>query len=162
KTRRHRFGLADKDQDPKRGMSRQRAKKLARLMAAVADAVHFAHRHRLLHRDLKPGNILIHGLSHPYVADFGLAMRIDAEHLERQIAGTAAYMAPEQADSARTLSTAVDVYGLGAILYDMLTGQPPFLGNSTTETLDQVRMRAPVPPRKLNPRAPADLEAICL
>jgi serine/threonine-protein kinase len=133
---------------------RQRARRIARLMASVAEAVHHAHQYRLLHRDLKPGNILLHGKGHPYVADFGLVMRIDEQRGAAPLAGTPPYMAPEQAQGTVPLSTAADVYGLGAILYELLTGQAPFTGSSTTEVLEKVRTQEPTRPSELQPGVP--------
>src|SRR5262249_28121657 len=140
----------------------QRAKRIARLMARVAEGVHYAHQHRLLHRDLKPANILLHGPDHPYVADFGLVMRVDEEGETGRVEGTPPYMAPEQARGVAALSKAVDIYGLGAVLYELLTGQPPFTGKSKREILEKVRTQQPVAPSVLQPRVPRDLEAICM
>jgi WD40 repeat protein len=162
KSRRDRFSPADKEKSRTPAMIRRVCKRLARLMAHVAEAVHHAHQYRLLHRDLKPGNILIHGPEHAYVADFGLALRIDLEGSDGSIAGTAAYMAPEQARGDKALSTAVDVYGLGAILYEMLTGRPPFQGKTVSEILQNVQHQDVISPRLLNPRVPRDMELICL
>src|SRR5262249_56745894 len=109
-------GRDGKPRHRKRRAIHRRAKLSARLMGRVSEAVHHAHQYRLLHRDLKPGNILIDGREHPYVADFGLVMRIDEQDVVGSPpAGTWAYMAPEQARG-ELLSTAVDEYGLGAIL----------------------------------------------
>jgi WD40 repeat protein/serine/threonine protein kinase len=161
------FGFPAKGLQARKGrawtwaVARERARRIARLIARVAEAVQHAHKHGLLHRDLKPGNILLDGKDHPYVADFGLVVRIDeasAGHIE----GTAAYMAPEQARGEVPLSTAVDVYGLGAILYELLTGRPPHTGASTTEVLESVRANAPARPSRLEPMVPHDLETICL
>ncbi len=120
----------------------------------------------ILHRDLKPANILIDAQGHPHVTDFGLAKRVQAD-LEMTasgaILGTPAYMSPEQAAGHRgTITTATDVYGLGTILYALLTGQAPFGGDGVIETLDLVRSRPPEPPRRINARTPRDLETICL
>jgi WD40 repeat protein len=153
---------AGKRRELPRGMVVKSARRIARLIARVAEAVHYAHQHGLLHRDLKPGNILLHGKGHPYVADFGLVMRIDEAGGAGPPVGTAPYMAPEQTLEGVTLSTAVDVYGLGAILYELLTGRPPFAGCSTAEILEQVRGRSPEPPSQIVPGAPHDLEQICL
>jgi eukaryotic-like serine/threonine-protein kinase len=137
----------------------------ARLMEKVARAVHFAHQHGILHRDLKPANILLDGDSHPYVADFGLAKRIERDAGLTQsgaILGTPSYMAPEQARAEKILTTAVDTYALGAILYELLAGQPPFRAGTSLETVMLVLGQEPEPPSRLRPGVPRDLETICL
>jgi WD40 repeat protein len=162
----------------------------ARLLATVARAVQFAHQRGIIHRDLKPANILLEARPGapvvewaPIVADFGLAAgvtavdepapapprtpgeTVPANHgltKSRYPLGTAAYMAPEQAAGEKLRNTAIDVYGLGAILYELLTGRPPFQADTVTEILHQVKTQPPTPPRQLAPRVDRELEAICL
>ena len=160
----------------------------ATLIACLADAVQHGHSRGILHRDLKPGNVMLveiaagrrsrrrtgrpaHGCRLgeawycPKITDFGLARRIDEGGQTRDgaVLGTPSYMAPEQARSGAEQSTAAtDVYGLGAILYELLVGRAPFIGESPLEILDQVRHQEVVSPRRLRPRLPRDLETICL
>ena len=136
----------------------------ARYMVAIARAVQHAHEKGILHRDLKPSNILIDDNQQPLVTDFGLAKRVEGgESLTGTgaIVGTPSYMAPEQAEGTKTPTAASDVYSLGAILYELLTGRPPFLAASAVETLLLVRSEEPVRPRALNPQIDVDLEFIC-
>jgi WD40 repeat protein len=137
----------------------------AELVAQVADALDHAHRHKVVHRDVSPRNILIDAAGRPHVTDFGLARRDEgsvAVTREGQILGTPAYMSPEQAagEQAR-IDGRSDVYSLGVILYELLTGELPFRGTLTT-LLRQVLEEEPRPPRKLNDRIPRDLETVCL
>lgn len=138
----------------------------ASLLAAICDAIHFAHQRGILHRDLKPANILIDAAGHPHVSDFGLAKQVeshDALTLTGAILGTPSYMAPEQAAGRRgTVGPATDVYSIGAILYHMLTGRPPFQAATAVDTVLLVLEQDPLPPRLLNPRADRELEMIAL
>jgi serine/threonine-protein kinase len=136
----------------------------ARYMIAIARAVQHAHEKGILHRDLKPSNILIDENDQPLVTDFGLAKRVEGGQSitgTGAIVGTPSYMAPEQAEGVKNPTAACDVYSLGAILYELLTGRPPFLAASAVETLLLVRSEEPVRPRALNPQIDVDLEFIC-
>jgi serine/threonine-protein kinase len=161
----------------------------ARLVETLADAIHYAHQQGVVHRDLKPANVLLQGAqgngegqterlrgprsSRPpertaglcaKVTDFGLAKLLAGSDLTRSgfVLGTPGYMAPEQAAGKSGVTAVVDVYGLGAILYEALTGRPPFAAATVDATLGQVRQDEPVPPRRLQPTVPRDLETICL
>jgi tetratricopeptide (TPR) repeat protein/tRNA A-37 threonylcarbamoyl transferase component Bud32 len=131
----------------------------------LARAVAAAHQAQIVHRDLKPGNVLLGADGTPKVSDFSLAKRLDEAGVTQTgaIMGTPSYMAPEQAAGAvRAVGRAADIYALGAILYEMLTGGPPFRGTAVWETLEQVRTQEPVAPSRLRPKVPRDLETICL
>jgi len=138
----------------------------AKMVATLARAVQYAHEHHILHRDLKPANVLLDADGSPKIADFGLAKRLDEKSLmttEEELIGTPAYMAPEQTSSEiGRVGPATDVYALGAILYELLTGRPPFHGRNVIETLLQVRHQDPVPPNRLQPSVHRDLVTICL
>jgi WD40 repeat protein/tRNA A-37 threonylcarbamoyl transferase component Bud32 len=138
----------------------------AKLMATVARAIHHAHQRGILHRDLKPANILLNEKDEPFVTDFGLARRFEeASDLTHTgtVMGTPNYMSPEQAGgNLRELTTAADIFSLGAILYHLLAGVAPFRAETVLETLRQVQEREPMPPRKRNPQVGQDLETICL
>jgi tetratricopeptide (TPR) repeat protein len=166
----------------------QPAAEAARIVESVARAVHYAHERGIVHRDLKPGNILLTGLlgqesaertqssaeltlpvelglPTPKITDFGVAKRLecDAGHTRTgEILGTPYYMAPEQAAGRKDVGPAADIHALGAILYKMLIGRPPFEGESPLDTLDQVRSAEPVALIRLRPKLPRDLETICL
>jgi WD40 repeat protein len=137
----------------------------AELVGAVARAIHAVHEVKVLHRDLKPANVLLTADGQPRVADFGLAKQLDGpgQSSTGHVIGTPSYMAPEQArGQARALGAATDVYGLGAVLYECLTGRPPFVGADVIETLAQVVHTEPVAPGRLQPATPRDLNTICL
>ncbi len=136
------------------------------LIAKVARTVHYAHDHGILHRDIKPGNILLDENGQPHLTDFGLARLVETESTVTrtlEVLGTPSYMAPEQAAGETTkLSKATDVYGLGAVLYQLLTGHPPFAGGTTYGTIKLLLDTEPRPPRLLNPKIDRDLSTICL
>jgi tetratricopeptide (TPR) repeat protein len=151
--------------DARGGLAARCQLRVARLVAAVARAVHHAHERGVLHRDLKPGNILLDERGEPLVTDFGLAKRADADGSLTETGapvGTAAYMPPEQARGERLPTIAADVYGIGAVLYELLTGRPPFRGDGFVETLRLVEEEEVAPPRRVQPAANRDLEAVCL
>ncbi len=139
---------------------------IARLMARVAEAIAHAHERGVLHRDIKPSNVLVDARGEPHVIDFGLARRLDAAAVETTTGnpmGTPGYMSPEQAQGHRdSITTATDVYGLGTLLYALLTGRPPFSGRSAVVIIRQVVDEEPPRPRERNPRVDGDLETICL
>jgi serine/threonine protein kinase len=138
----------------------------ARYAGAVARAVEYAHQQGTLHRDLKPANILIDRNHQPQITDFGLAKRVDVDSdltQSGQVLGSPSYMPPEQASAEHgEVGPASDVYALGAILYELLAGRPPFKAETATETLLQVLSNEPISPRELNLKVPRDLETICL
>src|SRR5207247_422779 len=141
-------------------------RRAAELIVKLARTVHYAHEHGILHRDIKPGNILLDENGEPHLTDFGLSRLVEAESTVTRtldVLGTPSYMAPEQAAGETTkLSKATDVYGLGAVLYQLLTGQPPFAGGTTYETIRLLRDTEPRQPRLLNPKVDRDLSTICL
>jgi serine/threonine-protein kinase len=143
----------------------------ARLVAGIAAAIHYAHENGILHRDLKPSNVLVDARGEPHVTDFGLAKRVSTERAAHEtrltatnaILGTLSYMPPEQADGRRRQPERTgDVYSLGAILYELLTGRPPFLAANPLDLILQIREHDPVSPRRLNPNVDRELELICL
>jgi serine/threonine protein kinase/WD40 repeat protein len=164
----------------------QPPRQAAELIASLARAMHYAHELGVVHRDLKPDNILLQPLGDdrkaepknsstpilttasytPKITDFGLAKLLETESglsLSGAVVGTPSYMAPEQAEGkSRMVGPSADIYALGAILYEMLTGRPPFQGDSLLDVLEQVRKGEPVPPSQLLPKLPRDMETICL
>jgi TolB-like protein/Tfp pilus assembly protein PilF/predicted Ser/Thr protein kinase len=136
------------------------------LIAKVARTVHYAHEHSILHRDIKPGNILLDANGEPHLTDFGLARLVESESTVTrtlEVLGTPSYMAPEQgAGNNSNLTSATDVYGLGAVLYQLLTGHPPFAGGTTYETIKLLLEAEPRPPRLWNAKVDRDLSTICL
>jgi tetratricopeptide (TPR) repeat protein len=142
------------------------ARDSARLATTLAEAIHAAHESGIVHRDLKPSNVLLTQEGTPKISDFGLARRLDeAAGLTQTgvVVGTPSYMAPEQARGRHdAIGPAVDVYALGAILYELLTGKPPFRAATAVETVQLVINQDPVPPSQVNAKVPRDLETICL
>jgi serine/threonine protein kinase len=138
----------------------------AELARTLAEAAHYAHEKKVVHRDLKPANVVLTGDGRPLITDFGLAKRLDSDTavtVSEAVMGTAGYMAPEQAaGQARLAGPAADIYALGAILYELLTGRPPFRGTTWEETVGQVLRDEPVPPTRLRPEVSPELEAVCL
>src|SRR6185312_15460197 len=136
------------------------------LIAKLARAVHYAHEHGILHRDIKPGNILLDAKGEPHLTDFGLARWVETESTvtrTMEVLGTPSYMAPEQAVGNNAgVTSATDIYGLGAVLYQLLTGHPPFVGGTTFETVRLVLDTEPRQPRLLNPKIDRDLSPVCL
>lgn len=141
-------------------------RRVVELLAKVARTVHFAHEHGILHRDIKPGNILLDQKGEPHLTDFGLARLVETESTvtrTREVMGTPSYMAPEQAmGNNADISSATDVYGLGAVLYQLLTGHPPFAGETTYETTKLLLDTEPRQPRVLNRKIDRDISTICL
>ncbi len=142
-------------------------RKAARYLQIVAKALFYAHSQGILHRDLKPTNILVDENDQPLITDFGLAKRIGGDASQHTqsgaVLGTPSYMSPEQAGGRiKDIGPACDIYGLGAVLYELLTGKPPFRSESQFNTLIDVIHNEPVPPRLINPRIDVDLETICL
>src|SRR5262249_23223518 len=136
------------------------------LIVKLARTVHYAHEHNILHRDIKPGNILLDAKGEPHLTDFGLARLVEADSTvtrTREVLGTPSYMAPEQAAGEhRKIGKATDIYGLGAVLYQLLTGHPPFAGGTTYETIRLLLNTEPRKPRALNHKIDRDLSTICL
>lgn len=142
------------------------ARRAATYLQGIAEAVHYAHQRGVLHRDLKPSNLLLDIFDQPHITDFGLAKLLDGDAdltTTGQVLGSPGYISPEQAAGrASEFGPGGDIYSLGAILYHLLTGRPPFQGETIQEVLSQVQGAMPVPPRRLNPSVPVDLQTICL
>ncbi len=141
-------------------------RRAAELIAKLARTVHYAHEHGILHRDIKPGNVLLDAEGEPHLTDFGLARLVETESTVTRttdMLGTPSYMAPEQAGGNNAaITNAVDIYGLGAVLYHLLTGRPPFIGRTAYETIRLLLETDPSQPRLLNPKVDRDLSTICL
>lgn len=147
------------------GEIRKQPRQAVAMLHKVTEAVHYAHQRGILHRDLKPANILIDEGDQPLITDLGLAKNTRGKSdltNTGAVMGTPSYMPPEQASGKGAVTTAVDVYSLGAILYEMLTGQPPFKGESAMDTVVKVLNESPVPPRQVNDQSDRSLELICM
>jgi WD40 repeat protein/tRNA A-37 threonylcarbamoyl transferase component Bud32 len=140
-------------------------RRAAEYLEVTARAVHYAHTRGIVHRDLKPANVLLDENDQPKITDFGLAKQMETESDQTRtgaILGTPSYMSPEQAAGSKNITPASDVYSLGAVLYELLTGKPPFCGETPLKTLNLVETQDPIPPRMLAPSVDRDLETICL
>jgi tRNA A-37 threonylcarbamoyl transferase component Bud32/tetratricopeptide (TPR) repeat protein len=150
----------------KAGGRPQPPREAAGAIETLARATEYAHQHGIIHRDLKPANVLLTGEGVPKITDFGLAKRLEADSGQTRtgtLMGTPSYMAPEQArGDLKAVGPLTDVYALGAVLYELLTGVPPFAAATPLETVVAVQKKEPVPPSRLQPRVPRDLETICL
>ena len=142
-----------------------RVRRAAELIAKLARTVHYAHEHGIVHRDIKPGNVLLDPEGEPHLTDFGLARLVESESTVTRTTdclGTPSYMAPEQARGSSEVTKATDIYGLGAVLYQLLTGRPPFVGATSYETVRLLLETEPRQPRLLNPKVDRDLSVICM
>lgn len=158
--------VKDRRYEIERSNRREVQGRIATLLSKIARAVHHAHQRGILHRDLKPSNILLDEHGEPYLSDFGIAKFLESDHNQTQtdaVLGTPGYMSPEQAAGKNRLVTiASDTYGLGAVLYHLLTHKPPFEGESVVEILEGIQLRDPIRPRGINAEVDPDLETICL
>jgi tRNA A-37 threonylcarbamoyl transferase component Bud32 len=140
-------------------------RRAAEYLELTARAVHYAHQRGIVHRDLKPANVLLDENDQPKVTDFGLAKQLQTDSDQTRtgaVLGTPSYMSPEQAEGRKDVSPSSDIYSLGAILYELITGKPPFTGETPLATLNLVTEQEPIPPRVLMPSVDRDLETICL